>query len=210
MRRAVPLLLLAMLAACAEDAPSTATAVTPPSSTSLPTDPENVDAPTSSTAPTSAADPSTSTPPGGATSDVVVPEGFERVRATVTEPDGTECELCLWLADDNERRRRGLMFVTDLGEADGMAFAYPEPHTGTFWMKNTLLPLSIAFFSPTGEYLDAFDMEPCREEPCRQYPTPSDFLVAIETTRGDLPQLGIGPGSVLDLTDLPCDDVTAG
>jgi hypothetical protein len=134
----------------------------------------------------------------------ITPEGFERVRATVTDVDGTVCELCLWLADSGDRRSRGLMAVTDLGAADGMAFVYPRPHRGSFWMKDTLLPLSIAFFAPDGEYLDAFDMEPCTADPCALYPTPDDFLIAIETTRGDLGRLGIGPGSVLALTDLPC------
>jgi uncharacterized membrane protein (UPF0127 family) len=134
----------------------------------------------------------------------ITPEGFERVRATVTDVDGTVCELCLWLADSGDRRSRGLMAVTDLGAADGMAFVYPRPHRGSFWMKDTILPLSIAFFAPDGEYLDAFDMEPCTADPCALHPTPDDFLIAIETTRGDLGRLGIGPGSVLALTDLPC------
>jgi uncharacterized protein len=134
------------------------------------------------------------------------PDGFERVRASVTEADGTVCELCLWLADTGDRRSRGLMFVTDLGDADGMAFVYPSLHSGNFWMRNTVLPLSIAFFGVGGTYLDAFDMEPCAEEPCGLYRTPDDFLVAIETRQGGLADLGIGPGSVLDLTDLPCAD----
>jgi uncharacterized membrane protein (UPF0127 family) len=96
------------------------------------------------------------------------------------------------------------MFVTDLGPADGMAFVYDAPRTGNFWMKNTLLPLSIAFFDADGEYLDAFDMEPCTDDPCDRYRTPNDFLVAVETTRGDLARLGITPGTVLTVTGLPC------
>lgn len=204
MRRAVPLVLLATLGvvACSDEpaaqpAPATTATTTPTTTTTT----------TSRTGSTSESASSESPSVTTETSDVVVPEGYARVRATVTEPDGTVCELCLWLADTAELRRSGLMLVTDLGEADGMAFVYPDPHTGTFWMKNTLLPLSIAFFSPTGEYLDAFDMEPCTADPCRQYPTPVDFLVAIETRQGDLAELGIVPGSVLDLTDLPCDEI---
>lgn len=150
--------------------------------------------------------PASSAPNSSPPADVVTPDGFERVGATVTAPDGTVCELCLWLADTGDRRRRGLMFVTDLGAADGMAFAYPTLHSGTFWMKNTVLPLSIAFFGAEGTYLSAFDMEPCTEDPCELYRTPADFSVAIETPRGGLAELGIGPGSVLDLTDLPCGD----
>jgi uncharacterized membrane protein (UPF0127 family) len=154
--------------------------------------------------------PPTVSAPGAATTTAepaepaVVPEGFERVAATVTAADGTVCELCVWLADDNDRRARGLMFVTDLGDADGMAFRYDSPRTGSFWMKNTLLPLSIAFFDLAGAYLDSFDMEPCTADPCPTYRTPSDFLIAIEAIEGGLPDLGIGPGSTLALSDLPC------
>lgn len=159
-----------------------------------PTAAATVGAPTPSVAD---AAPSEAEPPG-------VPTGYDLVQATVTEADGDVCELCLWLADTAEQRRSGLMHVTDLGDGDGMAFRYPSPHTGTFWMKNTLLPLSIAFFAPDGAFLDAFDMVPCTTDDCPTYPTPADFLVAIETTRGDLGELGIGPGSTLALTDLPC------
>lgn len=134
----------------------------------------------------------------------VTPTGFERVQATVTTVDGKVCELCLWLADDDGRRARGLMAVGDLGAGDGMAFVYPDPRTGSFWMKNTLLPLSIAFFGPDGAYLDAFDMEPCVADPCPTYPTPRDFLIAVETVQGGLGGLGMLPGSTIDLTDLPC------
>jgi uncharacterized membrane protein (UPF0127 family) len=135
---------------------------------------------------------------------VVVPTGFERVAALVTEPDGTVCELCLWLAESVEQRALGLMFVTDLGDADGMAFRYRDPHTGTFWMKNTILPLSIAFFGPDGSFLDSFDMEPCSSDTCPRYRTPRDIGIAVETARGGLADLGLVPGSTIELLDAPC------
>lgn len=166
-----------------------------------------------STAVRTESDTEPATEAGGRYDAAIVPTGFESVRATVTESDGTMCELCLWLADTGERRSQGLMFVTDLGiaeavpggaDVDGMAFVYPRPHSGSFWMKNTVLPLSIAFFGPGGEFVDEFDMEPCTEDPCPTYPTPADFLIAVEVPQGDLPALGIAPGSVLELSDLPC------
>lgn len=152
-----------------------------------------------------ASDAPATAPTGPADPDDVVPEGYDLVQATITDADGTECEVCLWLAATDDQRRSGLMFVTDLGAGDGMAFRYPAPRTGNFWMKNTVLPLSIAFFAADGAYLDAFDMEPCTDDPCPTYPTPRDFLIAIETVQGDLPALGIGPGSTLELTELPCE-----
>jgi uncharacterized membrane protein (UPF0127 family) len=155
------------------------------------------------TSPTTAADGATS-PVVASTAPAVLPDGFELVAATATAADGTVCELCLWLADDDDRRARGLMFVTDLGPADAMAFVYDAPRTGSFWMKNTLLPLSIAFFDADGRHLDEFDMDPCTDDPCDRYRTPNDFLIAVEAEQGGLAELGIGPGSVLRLTNRPC------
>ena len=62
------------------------------------------------------------------------------------------------------------MQVTDLGGLDGMAFRYDSPHTTSFTMRNTVMPLSIAFFGADGAYLDGFDMEPCVAEPCPLVP----------------------------------------
>ncbi len=138
----------------------------------------------------------------------VLPVGFERAAGTITAADGTVCEVCLWLAETGDQRSRGLMGVTDVGTsngtADGMAFVYPRPHTGTFWMKNTLLPLSIAFFDQSGAFLSSFDMEPCTADPCPSYPTAPEFTAAIEVPQGGLPSLAIAEGSILDLTNLPC------
>lgn len=180
---------LLVLAACAStaEAPTSSPAVT--SSTDVP-------APSA----LSAADPTSSTDD----SRGVVPVGFETTAARVVMSDGTVCDLCVWLADTSDRRSRGLMFVSDLAPADAMAFLYPEPHRGTFWMKDTVLPLSIAFVAPDGTYIDAFDMEPCLVEACPSYRTPDDFLIAIEVPQGGLDELGLTPGSSFELLDLPC------
>lgn len=152
--------------------------------------------------------PAVSTAPGSSVPETSVtgsrPIDFGSTAATVTAADGTTCDLCLWLADTVDRRARGLMFVTDLGPADGMAFRYPRPRTGTFWMKDTVMPLSIVFYSADGDHLDAFDMEPCVTDTCESYVTPTDFLVAVEVPRGELDGLGLTPGSRLVLHDTPC------
>ncbi|HEY3483946.1 MAG TPA: DUF192 domain-containing protein [Ilumatobacteraceae bacterium] len=138
----------------------------------------------------------------------VRPEGFGTMAARSTAADGTVCELCLWIADDEEQRPRGLMGVTDLAGRDGMAFVYTEPHTTAFTMRNTIMPLSIAFFGPDGSQLGNFDMEPCTAEPCPLYPTPDGFTVAVEVPQGAIDELAMGPGSRLDLlgTDCPLQD----
>jgi uncharacterized membrane protein (UPF0127 family) len=137
--------------------------------------------------------------------DAVVPQGFEQAAATVTAADGTVCKLCLWLAETEGQRALGLMYVTDLGGPDGMVFRYDSPTTAAFWMKNTLMPLSIAFFDQRGAYLDGFDMAPCTADPCPNYPTPANFTDAIEVPQGMLDELGMTPGGILAVSNLPCE-----
>lgn len=144
----------------------------------------------------------------GSAEGAMTPDGFERRVATVVDVTGTPCDLCLWVADTSALRSRGMMGVTDMGAADAMAFVYDDPTTGRFWMKDTPMALSIAFFGGDGSYLDAFDMEPCVAEDsddCRRYDTPAGFTVAVEAPRGGLPALGIAAGATLVLTEQACD-----
>jgi hypothetical protein len=131
--------------------------------------------------------------------------GFDTVAATITTATGEVCEVCLWVADTSVLRRRGLMEVTDLGAGDGMVFRYAEPTSTTFWMNNTSMPLTIAFFDAEGLFMEAFDMEPCPDGSCPRYSTPRDFLDGIEFPQGTLADFGVGPGSVLEISELPCD-----
>ena len=80
----------------------------------------------------------------------------------------------------------------------------PDPTSGAFWMKNTVMPLSIAFYDAEGTFLDSFDMQPCTADPCATYRTPNGFVYAVETTQGGLEALGMAPGSTLAVSDLPC------
>lgn len=221
MRSAALVLIAIALVACADDddasntttaavelstSTSTTSTTSPPSTTTAETTARTAStAPTSSTAPSMSSSSPTATTPTTVAAGAVVPEGFEQVAATATAADGTVCELCLWVAATGDQRARGLMYVTDLGGPDGMIFRYDSPHTSAFWMKNTVMPLSIAFFDQGGAYLDAFDMAPCSADPCPLYPTPENFVNAIEVPQGMLDELAIAPGSVLAVSDLPCE-----
>jgi uncharacterized membrane protein (UPF0127 family) len=124
----------------------------------------------------------------------------------VAQEDGTTKEFCVWVAESSDEHQRGLMEVTSLGGADGMLFRFPGDYTGAFWMKNTVLPLSIAFFAGDGAFVSATDMEPCppTTETCPLYQADGPYTDAIEVVQGDLPSLGIGPGSRLSVTDRSC------
>lgn len=203
-----------LLVACGDDDDTASTTVadvttaTATPSSSLPASaPPATGAPPPTTSPPivgSTPDTAAGVAPTTSAPDPVVPEGFEQRAATATKHDGTVCDLCLWVAANGDQRQLGLMYVTDLGGPDGMVFRYDSPTTGAFWMKNTVMPLSIAFYDRSGAFLDAFDMVPCTADPCATYQTPPDFVDAIEVPQGMLDRLGLVPGSVLAISDLPC------
>ncbi len=195
------LLALATLAACSGS----------DGSNSRPDDAATTSEVVSSAATTTDTSPGTSpgTTPGTTTSPAsepagVEPSGFTTVQATITDPDGEECEVCLWLADSPDERGRGLMGVTDLGDAVGMAFVFEEPTNGAFYMFQTPTPLSIAWFGVTGAWVGSADMEPCTDQPaneCPLYSPGATYDLAIEVFAGDLDELGLTDGSTVVLLD---------
>jgi len=140
------------------------------------------------------------------------PVGFPRQVLLVSSQDveasgSPPLERCVWVASTAEQRRQGLMNVDSMGDADGMVFAYDQPTSGAFWMKDTFLPLSIAFFGGDGSFIDTLDMSPCMSESdsdCRRYPTPSNYLLALEVQQGELQRFGVGEGSTVALNDRSC------
>lgn len=138
---------------------------------------------------------------------LVAPTGFRSVTVIVTRPDGTTEEWCLWMADDATLRGRGLMAVTDpeLGGAEGMVFSFPEDGSGSFWMRNTPLPLSIAFYDGGGAFVSSVGMEPCPAETadnaCPRYAAAGAYRTAIEVPAGQLSELGLVDGSTIELSD---------
>ena len=70
------------------------------------------------------------------------------------------------LALTSAQQQRGLMFRKRAPQ-DGMLFVFPRATTGGFWMKNTLVPLTIVFFDTAGKSVRRLTMTPCRKDPCR-------------------------------------------
>ena len=132
----------------------------------------------------------------------VQPDGFTTATVRITSADGDVCDVCLWLADAGDERGRGLMGVTDLGEPVGMLFRFDPPTSGNFFMFNTPMPLSIAWFGADGSYLSETDMEPCLVDDsaeCERYGPGAEYVDAIEMVQGELDVIGVGPGSSIEL-----------
>ncbi|MGV2904292.1 DUF192 domain-containing protein [Achromobacter sp. AGC25] len=107
--------------------------------------------------------------------------GIHIIRAEVANTDAT--------------RRDGLMFRKELPGNEGMLFVFEQPDVQCFWMRNTLLPLSIAFIADDGTIVNIDDMAPQTEDPhCAKKPV----RYALEMAQGWFAEHGIKAGRKID------------
>jgi uncharacterized membrane protein (UPF0127 family) len=92
------------------------------------------------------------------------------------------------VADDQQELLHGLMGRRSLPADAGMLFLMPVRTTTGFWMKNTLIPLSIAYMieRPSGSYevVAILEMEPCTADPCHSYDPGTEFDATVEANKG--------------------------
>jgi len=109
-----------------------------------------------------------------------------------------------WLADDPVLREVGLMNVTQDemqklpdGTQRGMLFVFPnEQHMG-FWMRDTIIPLDIAFIRADGQIVRTYTMAP---QETRVYPSLEPVLYALEVSAGLFQELGIAAGDTVEFS----------
>ena len=112
--------------------------------------------------------------------------------------------LTVEIADTARTRAQGLMGRKELPKGHGMLFIYEEAQRLTFWMKNTWIPLSIAFFDEDQICINVLDMDPPIGETFIKYRSTAPALYALEVAQGWFEAHGIGRGaqfSFLDPTD---------
>jgi len=125
--------------------------------------------------------------------------GPSGLRTLVIDASGGEkVEVRVEVADDIFERARGLMYRRGLGVNRGMLFAYPEEQRLSFWMKNTLIPLSIAFIDSERRIVDIQDMKPLDDEP-PSYVSADPAQYALEVNRGFFEERGVKVGDRVEL-----------
>jgi uncharacterized membrane protein (UPF0127 family) len=101
------------------------------------------------------------------------------------------------LAVTPAQRSVGLMNRTQAPQ-DGMLFVFRYPTSGGFWMKNTLVPLTIVFFDAYGKRVRRLSMVPCKKDPCAVYDPGRAYRFALELRADDKrPALRLGPRAAL-------------
>ncbi len=104
--------------------------------------------------------------------------------------------LALEVARTAQERATGLMNRASLPADSGMLFVFDGPTTARFWMKDTLIPLSIAFITGDGTILDIQDMQP---ETLDAHGPAAPYVYAIEANQGWFAAHGVQPGQTVNL-----------
>ena len=131
--------------------------------------------------------PGTTVPPSSSSTDE---DSLPKIQLTV-ENHTIQAELAV----DKAERKEGLMFRSELGESEGMLFVFPGPEGACMWMKNTYIPLSVAFLDESGAIINIEDMQPkttethCAAEPAHY---------ALEMNQGWFEKRNITPGNVIE------------
>ena len=112
-------------------------------------------------------------------------------------------EVAALVAATPEQRQRGLQEVEDLPDGTGMLFLFDRDRTTGFWMKDTVIPLEIAFVAADGRIVELLSMEPCAEEPCEIYAPDDSYRAALEVSDDWLTQQGVRPGDRMGWGEAP-------
>lgn len=121
--------------------------------------------------------------------------------ATLTLPDGSLIKARI--ADTPEKTERGLMFVTDMPQDEGMLFVFDNEQDQLFWMKNTLIDLDIIFIAPDQIVTGLHERVPHTYTYTPDYEVPTAGgrgQYVLELNAGVAEKTGIKPGSRLQFT----------
>lgn len=102
--------------------------------------------------------------------------------------------LSLELARTPEEHARGLMFRESMDGDHGMLFVFERQTNAAFWMRNTLIPLSVAYVGQDGVIVDIQDMQPLDETP---HPPARPYWYALEVNQGWFAANGVAVGDTL-------------
>jgi hypothetical protein len=126
-------------------------------------------------------------------------KGFGTVTLSITPGPGLTGPAqapCVLQASTPAQQQQGLMNQRTLHGYTGMLFVFAQPVTDRFYMKDTPIPLSIAWFDKSGLFINSTEMPPCPTGTiCPTYGAGRPYTMALEVPAGTLGSLGIGPGT---------------
>jgi uncharacterized membrane protein (UPF0127 family) len=121
---------------------------------------------------------------------------LETAVLSIARADSTPVEITVEIARTEEERSQGLMHRKKLPDGEGMIFVFDRDQQLSFWMKNTVIPLSIAFIASDGRIIEIRDMRPLDLSAIQ---SSRSVRYALEAPQGWFDRAGIKPGDVVNL-----------
>jgi len=121
---------------------------------------------------------------------------LETTVLTITRADSSAVEITVEMARTDEERAQGLMYRKKLPDGQGMIFIYERDQQMSFWMKNTVIPLSIAFIASDGRIIEIRDMQPLDLSAVQ---SSRSVRYALETPQGWFERVGVTAGDVINV-----------
>lgn len=106
--------------------------------------------------------------------------------------------LLVEIADSPRERQTGLMHREYLKRGEGMLFVFTNDEPRSFWMKNTTIPLSIAYIDKNGIIIDILDLEPLN---LTSVPSSGPVRYALELNQGEFQYRNIQVGDKVDIPE---------
>jgi uncharacterized membrane protein (UPF0127 family) len=121
---------------------------------------------------------------------------LQTARMSIANQDGLDVGLTVEIARTAEEKAKGLMFRKKLDDGEGMLFIFERDQIMSFWMKNTMIPLSIAFITSGGRITDIKDMTPLSLSSVR---SSRSVRYALEAPQGWFERSGITVGASCEM-----------
>ena len=118
-------------------------------------------------------------------------------RIKLTSDNGAKISINVEIADNDELRNRGLMFRNELPSEKGMLFVFPDSKKRAFWMKNTYIPLDIAYIDSRGIINEIYTMKPLDYSIIYNSIKPARY--ALEVNAGWFKKNNISAGAKIEL-----------
>ncbi|MDR2923864.1 MAG: DUF192 domain-containing protein [Treponema sp.] len=110
--------------------------------------------------------------------------------------NGTVIEITVEIARTDAERAKGLMYRKSLPDGEGMLFVFDRDQQLSFWMKNTIIPLSIAFIASDGHIMEIKDMQPNDLTSVR---SSRSVRYALEVPQGWFGRVTVKPGDIVKI-----------
>ena len=108
--------------------------------------------------------------------------------------EGKIYKLDVYIADSNYKRKKGLMYIENLPINHGMLFKFDSPRVASMWMKNTYLPLSVAFINDSRQIVHIANMHP---QTTKIHRSPVAVRYALEVNLGWFETNNVKPGALM-------------